>query len=459
MSTKQKTKNVSRSEILEGPITTTIFKLALPIMIGNGMQVLYNLTDTFWLGKLGSNAVAALSVSFPIVFLLISIGGGITVAGTALVSQYTGAGDYEHTNKVAGQVLVFVMSLAVLISIIGVLFNEQILRLIGTPADILPAASSYLDVIMGGVSFMFLFFIFSALLRGYGDTKTPMWLMIGTTLINILLDPFLIFGWWIFPAWGVAGAAAATIFARGVGGILGLFILFTGKKGIQLTLSHLKPDWKYIKRIIKLGVPSAGEMSVQAIGMTVMMTIVTNFGSAVVAAYGIGMRLLSVIMMPSRGFSRATTAMVGQNLGARQSVRAEKSAWVSSGILLVLLTLLGGVFALFAEEIITVFNTDPQVVTAGKELLQIFALSFGFLGVRIVIGGSFRGAGNTVEAMILAVIALFGLRVPLALLFAYSLDLQAIGIWWGMALGSVISATIGSLWFKQGTWKQRSTNN
>ncbi len=448
-------KNVSRAEILEGPIAKTILKLAFPIMIGNGMQVLYNLADTFWLGKVGADAVAALSVGFPIVFLLISIGGGITVAGTALVSQYTGAGDYEHTNKVAGQVLVFVMGLAIILSVVGVMFNEAILKLIGTPADILPAASSYLDIIMGGAGFMFLFFIFSALLRGYGDTRTPMQMMVGSTLLNIILDPFLIFGWGIFPAWGVAGAAVATIFSRGVAGIIGLVILLQGKRGIHLTPDCLRPDWKYIKKIIKIGFPSAAEMSIQAVGMNIMMMIVTNFGSAVIAAYGIGMRILSVIMMPSRGFSRATTAMVGQNLGAVQPKRAEKSGWVSCGILLVLLSLMGGLFALFAEAIISVFNGDSEVIAAGTGFLQVFAPVFGFLGVRIVIGGSLRGAGSTVAAMILSAIALVGLRIPLSLLFAYGFNLQEGGIWWGMALGSLLSAVIASIWFKFGSWKEK----
>ncbi|MGM0368874.1 MAG: MATE family efflux transporter [Bacillota bacterium] len=441
--------------LLEGSIVTTLWKLALPIMIGNSMQVVYNLADTFWLGRIGADAVASLSVGFPIIFLLISIGGGITVAGTTLVSQYKGIGDSAQTNKVASQVLVFVMSLSIVLSIIGVKFNRQLLKLIGTPVEILATAEGYLNVIMSGVSFMFLFFIFSALLRGYGDTKTPMIMMVASTLLNIILDPFLIFGWTFFPRLEVLGAGLATVFSRAVAGLFGLFILLKGKKGIHIRLKYLKPDWTYIKKIIKIGVPSAGEMSIRALGMTAMMGIVTSYGSTVVAAYGIGMRILSMIMMPARGFSRATTTMVGQNLGAGNIKRAEKSVWISSGLVFVLLTTFGLIFALLANQIISIFNSDPAVISAGTNLLQILGISFGFLGIRTVIGGAFRGAGNTIIAMVLAGVSLFVLRIPIAKLLADCLGWQANGIWWGITIATILSALLSMIWFKRGSWKER----
>ena len=440
--------------VLEGSILSTLWKLALPIMIGNSMQVLYNLADTFWLGKVGADAVASLSVGFPIVFLLISIGGGITVAGTTLVSQYKGAGDEERTNRVASQVLIFVMSLSIILSILGVKFNRQLLELIGTPANLLTTAESYLDIIMGGVSFMFLFFIFSALLRGYGDTKTPMRMIVASTILNIILDPFLIFGWGVFPRLEVLGAGIATVFSRAVAGLIGLIILMKGHKGIHLRLKYLKPDWKYIKRIIKIGFPSAGEMSIRALGMTAMMGIVTNYGSAVVAAYGIGMRVLSVIMMPSRGFARAATTMVGQNLGAAKIERAEKSVWMSSALAFAILSIAGGLFFSFAGQIIAIFNNDPAVLAVGKNLIRVLSLSFGFIGIKIVLGGSFRGAGNTGIAMALAGVSLFVLRIPLTKLLADLLEWQAAGIWWGIAIESFLSALIAAIWFKSGTWKE-----
>ena len=444
----------NREKILNGSIIKTLFILAWPIMIGNTMQVVYNLADTFWLGKLGAQAVAALSIGFPIVFLLISIGGGITVAGTTLVAQYTGADDEENANLAAGQILIFVTSLAVILSIIGYIFNMNILQLMGAPKDIIYDAEAYLDILFAGIPFMFAFFIFSALLRGYGDTRTPMQMMIGSTLLNILLDPFLIFGWGFFPKLGVQGAAYATVFSRTVAGIIGIYILIKGNKGISLSKKTLKPDFKMIKKIIKIGLPSAGESSIMALGITVLMSIVSQFGTIVVAAYGIGSRILSVVIMPSQGFSRATTTMVGQNLGARKEDRAEVSAWISSAIILGILTLFGVITWIFPASIIAIFNSDPEVIEVGVSFLRIVSLSFGFLGVRIVLGGSFRGAGNTVIAMILAIIVLWILRLPLAQVLANYLNLGTNGIWWSIFLSELIGAVVAAFWFNKGSWKE-----
>ena len=449
----------NREDILNGPIVSTIFKLAWPIMIGNTMQVVYNLADTFWLGKLGAEAVAALSVGFPLVFLMVSIGAGLTIAGTTLVAQYMGAGDEEMTNKVTGQIFLVVGTIAIVLAGFGVYFNRAVLQLMGAPANILGDASAYLNIIFAGIPFMFVFFIFSALLRGYGDTKTPMKLMVFSTLLNIIIDPLLIFGVGSIPQLGVKGAAFATIFSRAVAGIIGLYILFSGKKGLTLSLRSLKPNFKVIKKILVIGFPSAAEQSIIALGMTFLMSIVSQFGTLVVAAYGIGSRILSVVMLPSRGFATATTTMVGQNLGADKVNRAEKSAWISTGIILVVLTLLAVVFNIFPRTIISIFNSNPEVIEIGVSFLRIVGFSFGFLGVRFILGGSFRGAGNTVVAMILAIIALWGIRLPLAQYLSINLSWGTNGIWWGMFLSNFVTAIIAAFWFKRGGWKEKVVNN
>jgi len=457
ITTKPKLGN--REEILNGPIIKTIMKLAWPIMVGNTMHVIYNLADTFWLGKLGAEAVAAISIGFPLVFLIVSIGAGITVAGTTLVAQYMGAGKQEMTNKVTGQIFLFVLSLSIVLGGIGVLFSRNVLIMMGTPTNILADASAYLNIISAGVPFIFMFFIFSALLRGYGDTKTPMKFMIFSSLLNIVLDPFIIFGIGFFPALGVKGAAYATIFSRAVAGVAGIYLLFTGKKGLTLKLRYLKPDFTLLKKIIMIGFPSAAEQSIVALGMTLLMSIVSQFGTMVVAAYGIGSKILSVVMLPSRGLAIATTTMVGQNLGAENIKRAESSAWKSTGIIFVTLTLLAVISNLFPRTIIGVFNSNPEVVEIGVSFLRVVGFSFGFLGIRFVIGGSFRGAGNTVVAMVLAIIALWGLRLPLAQILSFNLDFGTSGIWWGMFLSNFLTAIIAMFWFKRGGWKESAINN
>lgn len=445
----------NREAILNDSIPKTLFKLSWPIMVGNTMQVLYNLADTFWVGKLGADSVAAISVGFPLIFLLISIGNGMTIAGTTLVAQYTGSDDKEKSDHVAGQIFTLVIFLSVIFGTTGFLFNKKILSWIGAPQAIMADAVAYLDIIFAGVAFMFIFFVFTALLRGVGDTKTPMKMIVASTILNIVLDPFLILGWGFFPALGVRGAAIATVFSRALAGLYGVYILFKGTKGIKLYGKNLIPDFKVQKQIVKLGTPSAAEQSIIALGMTFLMGIVSDFGTLAVAAYGIGNRILSVVMMPMRGMSMATTTMVGQTMGADNADRSEKIAWTAVGLTFGLMTILILITQIFPAQIISVFNDNPDVVEIGVSFLKIVGLSFGFLGVRIVIGGSFRGAGNTVAAMILAVVALWGFRVPLAHLLSDYFKLGTSGIWWGMFMSNFFSAIIGAIWFKKGGWKEK----
>jgi putative MATE family efflux protein len=281
-------------------------------------------------------------------------------------------------------------------------------------------------------------------------------MVVFSAILNIILDPLLIFGVGFIPNLGVRGAAIATVFSRAVAGVIGIYILFTGKKGLVLSLDSLKPDFKEIKKILILGLPSAGEQSIVALGMTLLMSIVSQFGTIAVAAYGIGSRILSVVMLPTRGFATATTTMVGQNLGAEQSDRAEKSAWVSTGIILFLLTLLAFLFNLFPKAVISIFNSNPEVIKIGTSFLRIVGFSFGFLGIRFILGGSFRGAGNTVIAMLLAIIALWGIRLPLAHYLSINLGWGTNGIWWGMFFSNFITSIIAVIWFKKGGWKEKA---
>ena len=448
-------KNSYREEIINGPITLTLMKLAWPIMITNGMQVLYNIADTFWVGKISAQAVAAISISFPVVFLFISIGAGINISGTTLVAQYTGAGETENADKVATQLLVFIFSLSVILSLTGYLFNKNILNLIGAPEDIIGKATSYLNIFFIGLPFMFLFFVFSALLRGVGDTKTPMKMMIISVLINIVADPFIIFGWSIFPELGVKGAALATISSRAIAGLFGMYLLFSGKKGIHIKKKYLKPDLNMYKKILRIGIPSAGEKSMAAISIVLFMGIISRFGTMAVAAYGIGHRVMSVVRMPVRGFGRGTTTMVGQNLGADKIDRAEKCTWIATGITFLALLLIWAVMFIFPEQIIAIFNDNPEVIKIGSSFLTIAGFSFSFIGIRLVIGSAFRGAGNTLIAMVLAIIALIILRIPLSYFLSVNLNWGINGVWWGMLISNAIAALLGIYWFQKGTWKEK----
>ena len=446
-----------RLNLTEGPILPVLLTLAWPVVLSNLLQTIYNLADTYWVGRLGAGAVAAVSLSFPIVFLFISIGGGFTVAGTVLVAQNVGAGKDEDANYIAGQTIAFVGVVAVLLSFLGFLLAAPVLSLLGPEPDVFPDALAYLRTWFLGIPFVFGFFIFQALVRGAGDTINPMKLMIVSTLLNIVLDPILIFGWSFFPEMGVQGAAVATVISRGLAAVVGVGLLFRGHLGIRVRTRDLYPDIRIIRRIVTIGLPAAAEQSMQALGMTAMTAIVAAFGTPVLAAYGIGNRIASVVFQPSMGFAEATTAMVGHNLGAGRVERAGRTARLSAGLMFGVLSLMGLIAFYGAEVVANTFLTDQDVVALGHsaDYIRVISFSFGFMGVMSVINGAFRGAGKTITAMTFSAISLLVLRVPLAYTLSHHTTLGPAGLWWGVLLGNVIGASMVVFWFTRGTWQQR----
>jgi len=250
-------KTAMREQILNGDILRTALTLAWPVMLSNAFQTFYNLTDAYWLGKVGPEAVAAPSISWPIMFLLISISAGFGIAGLSLVSQYVGAGRMDEAKKASGQIFTLFLVSSVFLMFIGYFGSESILRLMNVPEGVLLIAADYLRITFLGVPFMFLSFGFQALLRGYGDTRTPMILSIGSAILDAISDPFFVFGWYGLPAMGASGAALTTVITRGLAGVIGTYLLFSGRVALKLNLSDLKPDWDFLKKVVKIGVPSS----------------------------------------------------------------------------------------------------------------------------------------------------------------------------------------------------------
>ncbi len=436
-----------------GSISKALLALSIPIVLANILQTVYQLTDTFWVGRLGANAVAAVSISFPIMFLLISLGGGMAIAGTILVSQYTGRKEMDQVDYISAQTMLLLFFISLILTFIGYYASAPILEFMRTPPAVLPGAISYLQVSFLGLIFLFTFFVFQSLMRGVGDVKTPVYIVLGTVLLNLLLDPLFIFGWGSIPAFGVAGAAIATISTQGLAGAIGIFMLFSGKYGIHLKWHNLKPDFSLIKKMFRLGFPASIEQSTRALGLTFMVFLVTGFGTNTLAAYGIGGRILSFFIIPALGFSMALSTIVGQNLGAGKIQRAKESIRVASWMIFWILTVAGFIVFLFAKPLTTIFIPgDPAVIDTSTTFVRIIALSFGFMGVQQTIGGGFRGSGNTFIAMALSIISLWILRFPLAWLLSTKTILGINGLWWSFPIANVIAALLAIYWFKKDTW-------
>lgn len=446
----------AKKNLTEGPIIGPLLTLSLPIMASSAMQTAYNVADTFWLGRVGAEAVAALSIGWPLIFLLISIAAGLSMAGTTLVAQYTGANESEKANHVAGQVFILLLILGVSFAIIGVVVARPLLVLMGTPDEVLPLAVVYSQIIFGGVVLMFGSFIFQSIISGYGDTVTPMKLMFVSVVLNIVLDPILIFGAGPLPKMGVAGAAIATVFSRGVASFIGFYFLFTGSKGIIIRPQDLIPRPADLKKVIQIGVPSAIEQSTLALGFTFMAAVVAQFGTVALASYGIGSRLISILSMPAMGFSMAVSIMVGQNLGAGREQRAERVGWLSSGAIFLILTLGGVVAFVFSRPLVSIFivQEDLAVVEMGSRFIKFIALGMGTFGIRLVLNGVFRGAGDTITSLGFSLLALWGFRIPLVLVLSSNMGTD--GVWLGILLSYIITPVLALLWFKRGKWKEKS---
>lgn len=434
--------------LLQGSTARALLRLAGPVVLANILQTVYQLTDTFWVGRLGTAAVAAVSFSFPVIFLLIAIGGGVTIAGTILVSQYEGRGDPRQVDYVASQTYVLVTICAILLSIVGYALARPTLRLMGASADVLPLATEYLQISFLGLVFVYGYFVFQALLRGVGDAKTPLYVVLGTVLLNFALDPLFIFGWGAFPPMGVAGAAAATVATQGLAAIVGVGVLMSGRRPIRLRATDLKPDWELARRIGRLGFPASVEQSTRALGLTALTILVAGFGSEAVAAYGVGTRVFSFVLIPALGLGMATSALVGQNVGAGRRERARQTASVGAWIAFGTLTAAGLAATVWADTLVAAFIPGEQeVIEIGARFLRLMAPAWGFIGVHVVIGGAFSGAGLTFVSMSLALISLWVLRFPLAFVLSERTALGLDGIWWAFPVSSVISACLALAWF------------
>ncbi len=449
------------SNLTDGDLVRPMFYLAWPLVLIQLLQVAYNVGDTFWLGALSPDAVGALSLAFPLIFFLISIGGGFTAAGAILIAQHTGA-DSGKGGLIAGQTLSFITLVAIAVGVIGYVATDPMLALLpatgDTEAVLIPMAAEYMRVFFLGAPFLFGFFIFVSLMRGYGNTRAPMRVMVVSVVINLAIDPLLIFGVGPFPRLEIQGAAVATVFSRGVATMIGLYILFYTDVGPTIERGHLVPRLEYVSKITRLGVPTALEQSMSSLAMIAMTAMVATFASPVVAAYGLGNRLISLAFLPAMGMGQATDTIVGQNLGAGKADRAEKATWIASGVIAVIMLGATVIAFAFTEPIVAVFMTSGAAGTAetihyGTVYLQIAAAMFVFMGVLQVILGAFRGAGNTKTALVFSVVTLWIARVPVSYYLIFVAGWGTTGIWIGVVAGDVVGAVAAIAWFTRGTWK------
>jgi len=441
-----------RRDLTEGNIIKNIWYLALPTMATSALWDLFNIVDMIFVGKLGPSAIAAVSMCGIMMGMIFALAIGITTGTIALVSRFFGAKDFETADKVVVQTIFLAITASVIIGIGGYLLAEPIMRLLGAEGEVVDLGSLYFKIIAICSFTIFLTFSLTSTLRGAGDAVTPMKVLVFSSLLNIILDPLLIFGIWIFPKMGVAGSALATVIARGVGMLLLINIFLKGHSYFHLKPKDFKLDFRIIGKI-RIGFFGSLQVFVRNISMLVLLRIVASYGTFAVAAYGICMRLRLATMMPGFGLSQASAILVGQNLGAQKPGRAAKSAWITVGLYELLMGFFAVLILIFAPYIIKVFNTNPEVVRIGIQFIRILSLTLVFIALSLVIGRAFNGAGDTLSPMIITGFSLLLFRIPVTILLAKMLGV--IGIWFGITLSDIVQGGIMSGWFLKGKWKEK----
>ena len=435
-------------------LSRRILGIAAPAMAGSLVETLYNLTDAFFLGKLGAVEISAPSVSTSLVFFLIIFASGLSGAGTTLIAQVKGRGDEERMNFYMNQTAIILLAVSGILTLAGLVLSRPVLRLLNTPPAVLGPALTYLRIVFCGMPFMFTYFLLQSSFSAIGDTMTPLKVHLAAVLANLALDPILIFGFGPIPALSVTGAAIATVVSQGLGAFLSLRILLRGRSSLRLRRRLLRPDAKAAALILRIGLPSSIGQALSALGFTVLQGVVNLFGTGAIAAFGVGNRLIGLFDLPAHGLSVATTTMVGQALGARDEKSAARVVRAALRLCLFLVgpPLVASMF--LGGHLVRLFVADPEAVAIGELMFQVVAPSVLFFCLYLVLTGAFQGAGDTRIIMILSIVRLWVVRVPLAYALAFLAGFGLSSIWIAMLASNLFTAVAGFAWFRGGKWRK-----
>lgn len=443
------------TDFTTGSIPRHLITFAIPMFLGNLLQSLYNVVNSIWVGRfLGYSALAAVSVGFPIIFTLISLIMGITMASTTLVAQYYGAKRMDMLAKTIGNSMILVTVLGIAATFAGIAFNRELLILINVPPDILDMSSDYLALFFSGLLGMFWYNASSAILRGLGDSKTPLRFLLYSTLLNVILDPLFIFGFGPIPPMGVRGAALAFIIAQGISAFITLRYLFITSGLVVIDKNLWTPDKTLIRLIFKIGLPAGIQQTLVSLSALAVSSLVNLFGSTVVAGFGVATRIDQFAFMPAMSIGMAVSALVAQNLGAQKNDRVRESVR-SSSLLACGITLVVSLLTIFMPTLLLYpFTTDPGVLESGANYLRHMGFAYIPLALMFTLGGVLRGAGDTFLAMLFTIISLWLIRVPLAVYLSHYTSLGVSGIWLALALSPYTGLILNYLYYRSGKWRK-----
>ena len=439
----------------KGSIIRNLVMLSWPIIISQSLNMMGPTIDMIWVGRLGAVPIAAVGVAGMVVMLVMAAMMGLAWGARAMIARFVGAGDAEGANHVAGQAFVLSAGVTVVLVSIGIFFAEPILNLMGVAADVVAEGVPYMRIMFVGSMFMVFRMMVESIMQASGDAVTPMKIAVLFRAIHLVVCPFLVLGWWIFPSLGVSGAALANVFSQSLGLGLGLWVLVSGRTRLRLDFSNFSLDLDIIWRIVKIGVPACVMGMQRGLGQLVLMWFIVPFGTLAVAAHTLCQRVEMLMVMIGMGVGMAAGVLAGQNLGAGQPERAERSGWLAVGFAEGILVIFSLAILLSAENIVSIFNTEPALVEIASSFLRIAAVGFFVLGFIVVFMLFLSGVGDTVPAMFFEMVPTWGVMLPLVFFLPRVTDLGVYGIRWAIVANMAVGAAVYLAYFALGRWKRK----
>jgi putative MATE family efflux protein len=438
-------------DLTNGKESKLIFQFAAPMLLGNVFQQLFSVVDSIVVGKfVGKEALAAVGASFPVIFIMVSMIIGLVMGTTVVISQYFGAKDFVKVKRAIDTMYIYCTIAGIITTIIGLIISEPLLRMLGLPEELMPQAVQYLRIYLSGIIIFFGFNGTSAVLRGLGDSKTPLYFLIIATVANIILV-LLFVG--VF-RWGVAGAAYATLIANAIAFGLAIYWLNKTHKIVRIAIRGLHFDRVVFRQSLNIGLPTGLQQTLVAMGALALMGIVNKFGTNVIAGFSVASRLDALAMIPAMSFSQALSTFVGQNIGANKSERI-RAGLISTIKMSGIVTIVTTIFIVFGGHLMmSLFTNDKEVIRLGDQYLTIVSSFYILFTLMFIYNGVMRGAGDTLIPMFISLLSLWIIRIPMA--WFLSGKIGASGIWWAIPAGWFVGLALSFTYYKSGRWKKKT---
>lgn len=440
-------------DFVTGSIERAIFMLSVPMILEMMMESLFAVVDVFFVGKLGVDAIATVGLTESIIMIVYSICVGLTMGVTAMVSRRVGEKKYKDAADVAYQSILAAVFIAFILGIAGFIYAKDLLHLMGASEELISQGYGYTQVLIGGNVTIMLLFVLNAVFRGAGDASIAMRVLWVSNGLNLILDPLLIFGLGPIEGMGVRGAAIATTIGRSVGVAYQLYVLLKGQGVICLSRDNMIFRPAIMRRLIKVSLGGIGQYLISTASWIFLVRIISHFGSEAVAGYTISIRIIIFTILPSWGISNAAATLVGQNLGAGQPDRAEKSVWRCAFYNMLFLLTVSIVFFIFADSLIRIFSMEPEVVHHGVKALRIICSGYIFYAYGMVVSQAFNGAGDTRTPTVVNFFSYWMLQIPMAYVLAMTTTLEIRGVYMAILIAELFLAIVIVLIFRRGKWK------